>query len=547
MARNTIGFFNRLRTRQNIVLGEGTDVQRIENTVILDYQSFARGLNQAVPASRLPEGFVSYVQNHDIDERDRLVRVPGIVVDETFVDRTPQHMFVLGNPATGLAELVFIDGGWLGVRGPDGTATVWNNLSLPAGSEWVACVHGDLLIMSNGTGFAQYKQPLATALIPLSWGPARALMSFAGRVFAGGVEDGGNYIPLGITWTGATGQPDDLGPASGFEELLDDTANGDAIVAMRSINFDIAAILTKNAVWIARRTGDAFRPADFSPVVGADGALTNATVVRVPGGVAYLSSRDIVLFDGNTPRSLSLPINSLLYPLDYSKLSEYSLNFVESRKVLQVLTPTKLFEYSFVFQRWMMSTIRARRAVNTGTTFETLTGAMVGVVGTTMGGWGTMWGRSWGTRTSSTGGGTGGTRSLDSVVYLRGNQLGIEREGISTFFGEEFTPIIDTHLQQAQSLDTIVSIKRVILEYSGRGGQLQIYVPDYAGGWQLVRDVVLPASTEARSVTLVTRKAGKSAGIRIATLTGEIVIGRVQAEVEMRSQDRTGGTSGGSL
>ena len=550
MAGNTIGFFNRLRTRQNVTLGEGTDVQRIENTVILDYQSFARGLNQAVPASRLPEGFMSYVQNHDIDERDRLVRVPGIVVDETFTGgRAPKYMWVLGNPATGLSELVFIDGAFLGVRGPTGAPTTWTNLSLSTGFEWVSCVHGDLLILTNGVGVVRYKQPLATSFVSLSWGPARALMSFAGRIFAGGVQDGGSYVPLGITWTGATGQPNDLGAGSGFEELLDDTGNGDAIVAMRSLNFDIAAILTKNAVWVARRTGDAFRPADFSPVVGADGALTNASVVRVPGGVAYLSARDVILFDGNTTRSISLPINSMLYPLDLSRIDEYSLNFVESRKVLQVLTPTRMFEYSFVYQRWMMSTVRALRAVNTGTDFETLFGGMVGsgLGAGFIGGWGTVWGRSWGTRTETGGGGGSGTRGLDTTIYLRGSTLGIEQAGATAFFGEEFTSIVDTQLQLAQSLDTVVSIKRIIIEYSGRGGQIQVYLPDYAGGWTLVRTITLPASVEPRSVTYTVRRAGKLAGLRIATLVGEIAIGRVQAEVEMRSQDRTGGTSGGTL
>jgi len=544
--RSTIGFFNFLRTRQNVNLGEGTSVQRIENTVIVDYAGFRGGLNQSVPASRLPDGFLSYVQNHDIDERDQLVRVPGIIVDETFSGRTPQYMWVLGNPATGLSELVFVDQGFLGVRGPGGIATVWTNLSLAAGFEWTTCVHGDLLIMTNGVGVVRYKQPLANALVSLSWGSARTLMSFAGRIFAGGVQDGGNYVPLGISWTGATSQPNDIGPGSGFEELLDDTANGDAIVAMRSINFDIAAILTRNAVWVARRTGDPFRPADFSPMVGADGALTNASVVRVPGGVAYLSQRDVIVFDGNSTRSLSLPINSLLYPLDLSKLDEYALNFVESRKVLQVLTPTRLFEFSFVYQRWMMHTVRALRAVNTGDKFERLGGAPVGLPGDgSTGGWGNDWGMSWGS--IQTTGGDGGTRGLDTTIYLRGNQLGLEERNIDTFFGEVFTPILDTNLQVAQSIDMINSIKRVIMEYSGRGGTIQLYVPDYQGGWQLVRTVTLGESANTRSVSFTTRKAGKLAGLRVATLSGEVIVSRLQAEVEMRSLDRTGGISGGAI
>lgn len=542
MARNTIGFFNQLRTRETINLGEGTNVQRIENTVILDYSSFTKGLNVSVPASRLTDGFTPYVQDLDIDDGDLLVRRPGIIQEESFVaaGRTPQEMFVQGNPATGLAELVFIDLGWLGIRGPSGFPTTWTNLSLPAGFGWATCIHGGLLVMTNGGGTsAYYKQPLANTLVTLPWGPARTVMSFAGRVFAGAPIDGGSFVPMGVLWTGATSEPNDLGPGSGFEELLDDSANGDQIIAMRSINFDVAAILTRNAVWVAQRTGDSNRPADFSVRRVGFGAITDASVVRVPGGVAYLSSRDVVVFDGNNVQSISQPINKLLYPLELNKLSRYSLNYVESRNVLQVLTPSELFEYSFSFGRWMRHSVKARRSVNTGTDFASLSGLDVGEFDG--GGWGADWGYSWGLA-GTAGGGSPGTRRLDTTIYLNGQFIGRESPTARADFGIPFTPVLETYLQQAQSLDTTVVLRRLIVEYSGTGGELQWSVPNYAGDWQVVRNTTIPASLRPRSLSFLSRSAGLLAGVRIAILSGSVAIGRLQAEVEMRSVDRQGGS-----
>ena len=543
MARNTIGFFNQLRTRANVVLGEGTDVQRIENTVILDFNDFSRGLNVSVPADRVPDGFVSAVRDFSINEQSQLVRVPGVVLEESFAAaaRVPKELFVLGNPATGLAELVFIDGAFLGIRGPLGGATVWTNAGLPAGFEWATCVHGDELILTNGAGSTFKKQPLATAVIALGHGPARAVMSFAGRVFSGGAVDGGTYIPMGITWTGSSSLPNDLGPGSGFEELLDDTSNGDMIVAMRSLNFDTAAILTRNAVWLARRTGDANRPADFAPVVGGFGALTNATVVRVPGGIAYLSQRDVIVFDGNTPQSISLQINSALFPINTSKLAEYSLNYVESRHVLQVATPIALYEYSFTYQRWLCNSLQVRRIVNLGTDFVSMSGTMLGS-SSNVGGWGNSWGLAWGIKRPGGGGGDGSTaRTLDTTIFLQANRIGRESVAASTFFGIPIVPVVDTQLQQAQSLDTVTGIKRFIIQYSGEGGLVQISVPNYSGDWQVVRTVLLPAATTPRTRSFISRVTGTLLGLRVSLLSGSVAIGRLQAEVEMRSVDRQGG------
>jgi hypothetical protein len=541
VARNTIGFFNQLRTRETVNVGEGTAVQRIENTVILDYQSFAKGLNVSVPASRLSDGFTPFIQDFDVDDGDLLVRRPGIVQEESFVTagRTPVEMFVQGNPATGLAELVFIDGPWLGIRGPLGLPTQWFNRALPAGFGWATCIHGGLLILTNGGGAsAFYKQPLGTIVTALPWGPARTVMSFAGRVFAGATTDTGALVPMGVQWTGATSEPGDLGPGSGFEELLDDSANGDQIIAMRSLNFDVAAILTRNAVWVAQRTGDSSRPADFSIRSVGYGAVTDASVVRVPGGVAYLSSRDVVVFDGNIVRPISRPINKALYPLNINKLSQYSLNFVESRNVLQVLTPNELFEYSFIFGRWLRHSVKALRSVNTGTQFTSLAGMDVGEFDG--GGWGAGWGFSWG-RTSSDSGGGSGIRGLDTTIYLKGQFIGRESLTATADFGVPFTPGLETYLQQAQSLDTVVAIKRLIIEFSGAGGVIQWSVPDYNGAWKVTRNTTLPASVRPRSMSFISRSAGLLAGVKISLLSGSVAVGRLQAEVEMRSIDREGG------
>ncbi len=544
MARNTIGFFNQLRTRQTAVVGEGTDVQRIENTVIVDYPLATRGLNLSVPEDRVPEGFVADIQNFAITDRDQLVRVPGIVADELLSGHPTQELFVLGNPATGLAELVMIDDEFLGVRLSDGTATTWTDMGYAVGPVgWASCVHGDIMILSNGGGTAtQYKQPLATATIPLSWGPARALMSFAGRVFAGGVTDG-SYIPMGILWTGSTSEPDDLGPGSGFEELFDDTANGDQIVAMRSLGFDIAAIITRNALWVARRTGDANRPADFSPVAVGFGGISHAATVRVPAGVAYLSQSDVIVFDGNVPQSISVPINSAIFPLDTNRLEEYCLNYSESRNVLQVLTPVGLFEYSFRFNRWLKNTVTALRVVNTGTEFETLGGG--GVIGEgEEGGWGFDWGFSWGETSMGGGAGAGAARPLDTAVYLKtgeaGGALGVEDVDALTFFGVPFTPSVTLPVQQAQSTDMIVSCRRIIVGYQGAGGALQFYVPDADRAWVPAREIELAASSRSRTRSLSVRQAGKMLGVRIDMELGSVVLERVQAEVEMRSLDRLG-------
>ncbi len=538
MGRNNIGFFNQLRTRRNVTIGQGVDVQRIENPVILDYQSLGRGLNVAVPASRLPEGYTPLAQNIDINDGDQIVRVPGIAVDETFADdHTPEYMFVLGNPNTGLSELFFIDGSFFGVRLSDGTATTWVDASFPAGSEWVTCVHGDVMVLTNGEAIYT-KQPLALAVVPLAIDPARAVMSFAGRVFTGGPDDG-TYVPMGVAWTGSSGSPSDLGAGSGFEELLDDTTNGDQIVAMRSINLNVAAILTRNALWMARTTGEANRPADFATVTGGYGAITNATVCRVPGGIAYLAQHGVMVFDGNNVSEISQNINKLLYPLDTSKIAQYSFNFVESRNVLQVLTPTEQYEYSFRFQRWLCQTIGALRAVNTGGSFEVLGGGLEVGEGE-VGGWGFDWGESWGESGSGSGSPLGG-RALDTTVYLKGGQLGLEQANLQTFFDVPFETIFETRLELAQSLDTVVTTRRLIIEYQGDAAAVYWYMQDANNQWMLLRESMVPASPGVRSVNFMARNSGRPAGLRIVMVAGDIAIGRLQMEVDLRGVDRQGG------
>lgn len=513
------------------IVGAGAQSQPLPTHTKIVFRDFSGGLNKAVMPSSLPQSFAADLVDFQIDQRGRLATWPGVGVAETFTaPRSPDVMFAHGDSTTGATELVFIDGRFLGVKSDSATATVFTDLNLPLGGRWVSCMQGDQLVLSNGVGTVYTRDVGDSTVANAGWGPARALMSFAARVFGGAVTILGDYEPLGIFWTGATSLPSDVGAGSGFEILYDDTEGGDYIVAMRSIGFDFAAILTRRAVWVATRTGNSSRPADFSPRVWGQGAVNDACVVKVPQGIMFLSDSGVKLFDGNSITHMSDPIDADILPLQFNKINEYSAAYSPVTSEYVLFTPVGSFYYALNDRRWTKRSLKVLQGVSVY-----IDGSSSPISGAAVGGWGNDWNRSWGE--SSGGGGGGGGAVQSDLYYLVAGRL-LVASNDTTYAGVPYLPTWESaELDTPDEIDGMYTIDNVSVRYTG-GGNIQIYTPDYQGDWQLFRDATLPVATQSRTYDFYGNTTGKLMGLRLVVVNGRFNIEAIAARGLLRESRR---------
>lgn len=186
--------------------GVGVQVGKLADSVYVEFKDFSGGYSVEKIPEATQQNRAQHALDMNVDYRGRLVRMDGVAVLENLVYK-PDSILVHPN-LDNEADVVLIAGPYVGFR--RNAQTAWINAGVPAGAGWSGTIHANSLVFSNGVGDV-FVRPLGTnAIIPLGWGEARALQSFAGRIFAGAANIGGTNNPLGIKWTGASGEYDDL-------------------------------------------------------------------------------------------------------------------------------------------------------------------------------------------------------------------------------------------------------------------------------------------------------------------------------------------------
>jgi hypothetical protein len=87
------------------------------------------------------------MQDLELDKKQRLCVMPGIRVFESLA-HTPTEMFTHA-ALDDFVDVVLISGNFMGIR--SGGVTTWYDVGLPSGPGWVACLHGEQLLLSNNT------------------------------------------------------------------------------------------------------------------------------------------------------------------------------------------------------------------------------------------------------------------------------------------------------------------------------------------------------------------------------------------------------------
>lgn len=475
----------------------------------LHYKKFDGGVWLADSEYEAVEGTASEMIDMTANQRDALRPMPGIIQVENHGARVADAMF--NHPALdGTSEIVFFDAPFMGIK--TGATTAWYNVALPAGNNWVAALHGDQLIFSNGvtTVFARGRGDVVVE--NLSFGPCTTIASFAGRVWFGGITDGGIFQPLGLYWSGATSLYSDLtGLGAGGELLLDDVSDADSIVALRAMSFDLMAIIMRRSVWVGRRTGDPLRPADFSPRVTGAGAVNEETVRNTEVGVMFLSDSGVKLFDGNSVVHMSQAIDSDLVPLDYTQLRSYTAVYSPLSRTYRLFAPGKTYTYSFQYQRWEISSAIIDRAV-------ALFNAGQSIGSSLPAGWGEYWGGSWSEQYQN-------LITVNDILFQKGTLLGIEDLSARSYFGVPQTCVWAPTFIKTEDLDSIFNLHEVELQYSA-GGTIALDTQALNGDMQeLVNPWVIPPSNGARRyATSNFVRAGRSLAVRIRVIEGSPII-----------------------
>lgn len=507
--------------------GQGNFIQTLPQPQRVTYGDFSGGLNTKDSREDIQPNSSPNSLDVEVTLRDRLRPVPGTTAVETLTHDATQ--LVLHASLDYTSELVMFDAPFIGIK--TGDTTVWTDVGLPEASRRFAYVNfGGVLLFSNGRVGMYAKEAGKSEVTLVDKAPAaHTFASFAGRVFAGASIIGGNREPLGVSWSGASSDHKEWEPFSedgiltgaGFELLIDDMAQGNYIVALRTMGLDFLAILLRNSIWIGRRTNQRARPADFQPRVSGVGAVNETSCVVTRFGVVHLHDSGVYLFDGNNSILISEQINSELLPLDRSQLGLYSASYNPTSKQVYLFTPTCTWVYDLERQRW-----HKRSLIATGASIFTAQIAAITWIELT-GTWGDkdeMWEDY---KAKETG--------LPAYLFLSptGGQLAREDDASSSNFGSPMEPYWEFPLIQGVTLNQLITTKKIFIDYEGQG-TVDIFLPDNDSEFVFRRTTTLPLAAAPRLKPTFCEYTGKGVGLRLVFISGKPEILHVQVEFLLR-------------
>lgn len=513
----------------NARFGQGQYVEGLPQLIWQRWKDFSGGYVSSDTQDEIAPNATPNALDIEVDSKDRLVRSAGTTLYEALDGHVVKQIAVQAS-LDYTAELILFAPPYIGIRttGP----TEWYDVGLPISAnrqyEWTN--FGGTLLFGNGLE-GMYARENATTEIALVDGAPAAVdyMSFAGRVFALGAIIGGNREPLGVVWSAATSLHDDWdGLGNGFELLIDDMSAGDRIVAGRSMGLDAAAILCRHSIWVARRTGQRDRPADFQSAVPGVGAVTSACVRTTRFGVLFLSDSGVYLFNGNSAELVSEAINADLLVdgrIDYTQLNKYRAIYNPATKRYTLFAPSGTWVFEIEKKRWFRRSIQPNDAVLFAQQFDALT-------------WDEMVG-TWDEQTLVWEDLRPAEANKADLIFLQegtpDSALWIEDPLSMTTFGEPMIPFWEFPQITGEYLNQLLTVKKVNVDYIS-GGTVELWTPDLEGDFSLFRTKVLPLATARRTRGVMGEKTGKGAGVKLVMTAGRPVISKVELGLLLRSQ-----------
>lgn len=342
--------------RHNVGQGIQLDPDALPKRVPITFKTFKGGLNLSDGPFDLGDGYSAELRDFAISDDDRLV--PAKPMQTVFTStRVPRWLFQRAT-LSGDTDLIALDEPWLGVRLGAAANFSWTNAGIGVGQDWAALSVGGYLYITDATSNQSWRIDAAGAALNVSANFAANAIALAfGRIFIGSYRNGANVEALGVKWNATTATLHDFaGTNAGGELLLSDTGEGDKIVAMHSIGFDVLGILNRKSLWAGYKTGIPKRPADFRPRFQGLGCVAQATVAATPGGVTFLSDDGVVNYNVNSAEVISGNINKRLLPIAYNDLYDYKAAYVVRNQEYWLTTPTNTWVYEFPTQtrpgRW---------------------------------------------------------------------------------------------------------------------------------------------------------------------------------------------------
>jgi hypothetical protein len=224
-------------------------------------------------------------------------------------------------------------------------------------------------------------------------------------------------------------------------------------------------VLCKKSIWIATRTSDVNEPGEFSPVEPGIGCVSESTAKSVYGGVEFLSSVGVQVFDGQKCVNVSEQINADILPLDYANINKYWGHYDAERRRYFLGTPTETWVHDIDFGRWYKRSLVALRAVDFPP--EVLPISWNGVSG------------SWDSITTDWSG-YDPTYKPDRNVFIQGTLLHAEDPASATYFNQSFVPRWRSKSIMAPRLGVQVIVKQMQFRYKG-AGEIQTQIQDSNG------------------------------------------------------------------
>lgn len=482
----------------------------------------ARDAREDIPPNSSPDAV-----DVEVDRKDRIIRAPGTTAYEALAPKTPQQIAV----HAGLdyrSELVIFDPPFIGFKRE--AAITWVDVALPNVVDlYFWATYGDYFVFANTVGKVRSHQYGTNAVADQPTIPNGAsFASFAGRLLVGGAVLDGNFEPMGLWWTGTNGFNDNNPTTgSGDELLIAEQQVGDRIVALRPMGFDYCAILCRKTVWIARRTGDIFRPVDPAPRDGP-GCVHEPTAKSVRGGVMYLSDEGVQLFDGNTSQHVSPQIDPEILPIDTTRIKEYRAGYNPFKQQYVLLVPgVGAYVYDLQHRRWYKRSQLALDVVPFALQFHATTW------GEAVGSWGSQGEQTWASTAPK-------EADVGDMIYLGQKadaswHLEKELYGATSYFGRAQNPRWPLYLPSPAD-NTLVTYHETRVKHEGSSGSIAIQRPDVDGDLVDSDSLDLATASVVRVRRVPRLSTGKGIALGIRFVSGTPAIAGLEIDIVLRSR-----------
>lgn len=485
--------------------GVGSDLQQITPPVQKVWNDFSKGFAAVDSPEDTPEGASFDAVDMEVDRRDRLVRAPGVALVEALT-HTPSDMILHGN-LDSYSELVMFSAPWVGYKAA--STTIWSNEGIELNRQMAGTLYADILILTDGRKLYS-RRPSTNALTVEAGPPGEDVAVFGSRVLVGGGLFGGNIELLSVQWNDADGDYKNWGGlGSGVEFLLSGGPESDRIVAMRTMNLSLLAILNRHAIWVGSLTGNGLAPFSFTVRLKGVGCAARRTAHSTEFGVLFLSDDGVRAFDGNTAPVISDAINSELLPL-VGDGAEYRASYDATGHRYYLFVPGgPTYVLDLNKQRWY----KWSRTYNGGVTFPVQVAQ-------------TRWADLVGTWAAQT------QRWVDMIVregesrhlLLSGANLGIESTGVETSFDVPFNPHWSMPIAQPEDQTRMFRTDRVEIRSQG-AGTVRFNLPGNTGEYETGEQIVIAGSSlDTFYDTHI--KTGLGLGLQVEVLAGSPKISR---------------------